>query len=72
MAELAATGEALGADVRRVHPSQARKVYVCPGCQQEIAPAVGHVVVVPRASPELRRHWHSSCWAMRDRRRPGN
>ncbi len=40
IADLAATGEALGLDVRRIHPSQARKTYICPGCQQEIA--AGH------------------------------
>ena len=32
---------------------------------------VGHLVVVPRDSPDLRRHWHRSCWEYRDRRRPG-
>ena len=37
IADLAATGEPLGLDVRRIHPSQARKTYLCPGCQQEIA-----------------------------------
>jgi hypothetical protein len=72
IADLAATGEALGLDVRRIHPSQARKTYVCPGCQQQIAAGTGHVVVVPRDAPDLRRHWHTSCWMMRDRRRPGN
>jgi hypothetical protein len=72
IADLAATGEALGLDVRRIHPSQARKAYVCPGCQQPVAIGTGHVVVVPRDAPDLRRHWHTSCWLLRDRRRPGN
>ena len=35
----------------QVHPFQARKRYVCPGCQQEIPPGVGHVVVVPHRRP---------------------
>lgn len=72
IADLAATGEPLGLDVRRVHPSQARKAYICPGCQQEIPVGTAHVVVVPRDAPDLRRHWHTPCWTMRDRRRPGN
>jgi hypothetical protein len=72
IADLAATGETLGLDVRRIHPSQARKTYLCPGCQQEIAVGTAHVVVVPRDAPDLRRHWHTSCWMMRDRRKPGN
>ncbi len=72
IADLAATGEPLGLDVRRIHGPQARKAYLCPGCQQEIAAGVAHVVVVPRDAPDLRRHWHTSCWMMRDRRRPGN
>ena len=34
-------------EVKRVHPFQATKVYVCPGCNQHIAPATGHLVIVP-------------------------
>ena len=71
IADLAATGDSLGLDVRRIHPSQARKAYICPGCQQEITAGTAHVVVVPRDAPDLRRHWHTACWMMRDRRRPG-
>ena len=58
-------------EVRRIQPYQALKVYVCPGCNQEIAVGVGHVVAVPLEAPDLRRHWHHACWANRDRRRPG-
>ena len=58
-------------EVRFVHPFQARKEYVCPGCQQEIPAGMGHVVVVPRATPDLRRHWHRPCWERRTKRRPG-
>lgn len=59
------------AEVRRVHPFEARKRYVCPGCQQEIPVGVGHLVVVPAAAADLRRHWHVPCWEQRARRRPG-
>jgi hypothetical protein len=58
-------------EVRRIQPYQARKTYICPGCNQDIPPGVGHVVVVPREAPDLRRHWHGGCWANRTRRRPG-
>ncbi len=58
-------------DVRVVHPFQATKDYVCPGCQQTVAAGTGHVVVVPRRDVDLRRHWHRPCWEHRDRRRPG-
>jgi hypothetical protein len=59
-------------EVRRVQPYEARKTYVCPGCNQDIRPGTGHVVAVPRQAPDLRRHWHHPCWANRARRRPGN
>lgn len=58
-------------EVRRVQPYQARKAYLCPGCNQDIAEGLGHLVVVPRTAPELRRHWHHSCWTHRRHRRPG-
>ncbi len=48
--------------VRRVQPYQARKRYVCPGCQREIPIGAGHYVVVPDGAPDLRRHWHRGCW----------
>jgi hypothetical protein len=66
--------EHLGAEeleVRRVQPYQARKAYLCPGCNQDIVEGLGHLVVVPLAAPELRRHWHHPCWAHRRTRRPG-
>ncbi len=59
-------------EVRRVHPFEALKTYVCPGCHQAIDPGTGHVVAVPPLAPDLRRHWHTACWAMRHRRRPGH
>ena len=58
-------------DVVTVQPYQARKTYLCPGCQQDIATGLGHVVVVPRDAPDLRRHWHRPCWTHRQTRRPG-
>ena len=63
--------DAEAVEVRRIHPFEARKTYVCPGCNQEIPEGTGHLVVVPLADPELRRHWHHPCWAHRHRRRPG-
>lgn len=60
-----------GADVQKVQPYQARKAYRCPGCNQEIAVGLGHLVVVPRLAPEDRRHWHHACWEHRRQRRPG-
>ncbi|MDQ4132192.1 MAG: hypothetical protein M3179_03070 [Actinomycetota bacterium] len=58
-------------EVRRVQPYEARKPYRCPGCNQEIAVGAGHLVVLPRDGPDLRRHWHHACWGYRHRRRPG-
>ncbi len=58
-------------EVRRIHPFEARKTYLCPGCNQDIPPGVGHVVVVPREAPDLRRHWHRHCWRLEVRRSNG-
>ena len=58
-------------EVRVIQPYQARKAYVCPGCNQDISVGLGHFVVVPREAPDLRRHWHRACWAHRETRRPG-
>lgn len=48
------------------------KVYVCPGCGQDIAVGLAHVVAW-RADGILgeagdladRRHWHAHCWKIR-------
>lgn len=61
----------LPAEVRFLQPHQARKAYLCPGCNQLIPALTGHVVVVPLEAADLRRHWHRPCWDARDRRRPG-
>lgn len=60
---------AIGEIVKPIQPYQARKRYVCPGCDSTIEPGVGHVVVVPSATPDLRRHWHRGCWHKEQRRR---
>jgi hypothetical protein len=56
---------------RRIQPYEARKAYVCPGCQQDIPAGTGHLVAVPVDDPDGRRHWHHGCWEHRARRRPG-
>ncbi|HIF65018.1 MAG TPA: hypothetical protein EYG17_09320 [Acidimicrobiia bacterium] len=59
-----------GFEVRRVQPYQALKPYVCPGCNRDLPPGLGHMVAVPLDAPDLRRHWHYGCWRARHRRRP--
>ncbi|HET9444409.1 MAG TPA: hypothetical protein VFO65_13850 [Acidimicrobiales bacterium] len=58
-------------EVRAVQPYEARKAYLCPGCNGRIEAGVGHLVVVPGDAPDLRRHWHHGCWRHRHQRRPG-
>ncbi|MBW3616029.1 MAG: hypothetical protein KY439_12095 [Actinobacteria bacterium] len=64
-------GEGEAFEVRPVQPYEARKTYLCPGCNHDIAVGTGHLVVVPTDAPDLRRHWHRPCWEHRGRRRPG-
>ena len=59
-----------GFEVRRVQPFEAAKRYICGGCGNAIEAGTGHVAAVPIDAPDLRRHWHWSCWQARDRRRP--
>jgi hypothetical protein len=49
-------------EVRRIQPYEARKRYLCPGCNRDIPEGTGHYVVVPADAPDLRRHWHRGCW----------
>ena len=56
-------------DVMTIQPYQARKQYLCPGCEQTIGEGVGHVVIVPQLAPDLRRNWHRGCWYKELRRR---
>ncbi len=46
---------------RKVQPYQARKLYLCPGCQSDILVGQGHYVVIPNDDPSARRHWHETC-----------
>jgi hypothetical protein len=62
------THEGQDVDVRHVQPYQAVKTYRCPGCDHEIRTGEGHEVVVPRAAPDERRHWHTACWRAELRR----
>lgn len=60
--------------VRQVPGSSATRDYRCPGCDQVVAAGTPHVVAWPAGdygSVDERRHWHTSCWAARGRRRPG-
>ncbi|MEU6344303.1 MULTISPECIES: ATP/GTP-binding protein [unclassified Streptomyces] len=55
--------------VRPLAGSSGGKRYRCPGCDQEIPPGVGHLVVWPEyGGVDDRRHWHTACWNARDRR----
>jgi hypothetical protein len=54
--------------VVRSLPGGADRVYRCPGCDQELRGTVPHVVVWPEGREDDRRHWHTPCWAARDRR----
>jgi hypothetical protein len=55
--------------VQPVSSAQALKAYTCPGCGQQIAPGVAHVVawradgvMGDAADLAARRHWHIHCW----------
>ncbi|MBA2416385.1 MAG: hypothetical protein H0V64_10975 [Geodermatophilaceae bacterium] len=59
--------------VREVTGAASTRIYRCPGCDQEIRLGTPHVVVWPAYDEEAggvdeRRHWHSACWAARERR----
>lgn len=49
-------------EVRFVQPYDATKPYRCPGCDHDVPVGMHHVVVIPRRSPDDRRHWHKGCW----------
>lgn len=62
--------------VRSVRGADAGGPYRCPGCDQLVPPATPHVLAWPaqaldRAGMRDRRHWHTPCWAARNRRAPG-
>lgn len=58
--------EVAGHEVRQV---QGDKPYRCPGCDHEVRSGLSHLVVVPLADPDERRHWHTECWRSELRRR---
>ncbi|MBT8241605.1 MAG: hypothetical protein KJN63_10290 [Acidimicrobiia bacterium] len=58
------------AETRFIQPYQANKTYLCPGCNRDIPPGLGHMVAIPYGAADLRRHWHRACWTERGRRRP--
>lgn len=60
--------------VRPLSGSSSTKSYRCPGCDQEVAPGTPHVVVWrdDDLGATDRRHWHTTCWAARERRGPRN
>ncbi|MDD9208252.1 hypothetical protein PU560_17550 [Georgenia sp. 10Sc9-8] len=67
--------DGLRSTVRQVRGSA--KSYICPGCQQPIAPGTAHLVAWSEdhllgadAALADRRHWHSACWRSRGRRGP--
>ncbi|PJI84769.1 hypothetical protein [Luteimicrobium subarcticum] len=52
------------------------KSYTCPGCRQTIPPGTPHLVTWraddwfgAESAVDDRRHWHTSCWQARGRRR---
>jgi hypothetical protein len=53
--------------------SMSKSSYRCPGCDQLLAAGVSHLVAWPADDPDAagRRHWHTGCWAARERRSPG-
>ena|SRR5581483_5189033 len=57
--------------VRLISAAAAGKPYRCPGCDQEIASSLAHVVAWRPGGEENRRHWHTPCWHARLRRGPG-
>lgn len=60
---------------RQVRGNDSGRTFLCPGCQQDVPASTPHTVAWPSSSMtgvENRRHWHTTCWNARDRRRPGH
>jgi len=56
--------------VRKLTGSGATKPYRCPGCDQMIPMATPHIVAWLDGDEDGRRHWHSTCWTKKNKRRP--
>ena len=56
--------------VRKLTGSASTKPYRCPGCDQMIPMATPHIVAWLEDDEENRRHWHTACWAKKNKRRP--
>jgi hypothetical protein len=56
--------------VRRLTGSGSTKPYRCPGCDQMIPLATPHVVAWKDYDEDGRRHWHTACWAKKDKASP--
>ena len=56
--------------VRKISGSTSNKPYRCPGCDQIIPMATPHIVAWLEYDEEGRRHWHSACWAKKNKRGP--
>ena len=56
--------------VRKLTGSASNKPYRCPGCDQIIPMATPHIVAWLEYDEEGRRHWHSACWAKKNKRGP--
>ena len=56
--------------VRQVTGAASTKAYRCPGCDHEVRERTPHVVAWPVGDLDERRHWHTTCWRARGRRRP--
>ena len=46
----------------RVQQVTGERSYRCPGCDHEIRVGTAHLVVMPKGTVDLRRHWHTPCW----------
>lgn len=59
--------------VRALRGNGEGRSYLCPGCSQQLPSSLPHVVVWPAdglSDVSDRRHWHTGCWAARERRPP--
>lgn len=57
--------------VQKVRGNDSGRMYVCPGCHQELPASLDHVVAWRVGEPwgadgvENRRHWHTGCFRRR-------